>query len=60
MNRTIQLLGLLLIGLLSYQPEPVGALPSDCFNVNGCHFCRTADGCLVYTCGSNGAGKKCG
>ena len=40
MNRTFQLLGLLLIGFLSFQAETVRAAPSsNCYDVPGCRIC---------------------
>ncbi len=40
MNRTLQLLGLLLIGLLSFQAETVRAAPSTiCYETPDCTHC---------------------
>lgn len=51
MNRTFQLLGLLLIGLLSFQADTVSALPSSCASVGECEVCRAEDpDCITWTC----------
>ena len=59
MNRTLQLLGLLLIGLLSFQAEPVRASQSNCGYLGGCYICFHDDGCYTWVCGSYGAGANC-
>lgn len=49
MNRTLQLLGLLLIGLLSFQAEAVRASQA-CYEVGDCTYCHVSDDCETYTC----------
>lgn len=62
MNRTLQLLGLLLIGLLSFQADPVSALPSVCVDVGECTVCEANDDCITWTCPvghPRGVGIRC-
>ena len=50
MNRTFQLLGLLLIGLLSFQAETARAAPSDnCYDMPDCVIC-TDEECQYEIC----------
>lgn len=60
MNRTLQLLGLLLIGLLSFQAENVRASQSDCEEIGPCLICSDSGDpdCTIYICWY-GAGKIC-
>ena len=52
MIRTFQLLGLLLIGLLSFQAETVSASQSSCrTDADGCTFCPGEDDdCTTWVC----------
>lgn len=50
MNRTFQLLGLLLIGLLSFQAETVRAAPSTiCTEDDDCTYCSDEE-CIYEIC----------
>ena len=58
MTRTFQLLGLLLIGLLSFQAETVRAAPSThCYEISGCLSCW--DGECLYDICWYGVSKYC-
>ena len=57
MTRTLQLLGLLLIGFLSFQAETVDASQSNCRQIGPCWVCEDDD-CTVWVCWY-GAGKIC-
>ena len=59
MNRKFQLLGLLLIGLLSFQAEPASASDHCEENSQGCLFCWHDDGCMTWVCGSYSVGALC-
>lgn len=62
MNRTLQLLGLLLIGLLSFQAETVRASSSGCHTDDeGCEICEGED-CDTWFCpigNDRGVGIAC-
>lgn len=50
MTRTLQFLGLLLIGLLSFEAETVRAAPSGCdIDDEGCEVCK-GDECDSWFC----------
>ena len=62
MNRTLQILGLLLVGLLSMEAKPVRAQQKDCkTHTSGCMTC-TDDECIAWVCPighARGSGIKC-